>query len=193
GDEYGDPIQIAVLGSVKSTDTLAEALRKQITDADLESLYDLTIGVTGLTRADLEFQPELLQGELILLWGASPNSFVPGYREKPGNISTHQNLDSRSRKYARAWAELLKHNPEVIDRTRDYLRQMIRDIQTGDKNELEEWLHILETMPYQRLRKFLLSDSERSTQLRQSMPFWPVLRERERDALMSRLPSVNKM
>jgi hypothetical protein len=36
-------------------------------------------------------------------------------------------------------------------------------------------------MPIQRLKKFLTSDTERSVRLRQSLPFWPVLNESERN------------
>jgi len=47
------------------------------------------------------------------------------------------------------------------------------------QKKLQEWKHILKSMSFQRLKKFLESDSERSARLRQSLLFWPVLNDSE--------------
>ena len=89
-------------------------------------------------------------------------------------------MDVRSLADAKLWAGLLKKYPEIVSRTIDYLDDQIPQINSGEKKELQEWKYILESMSFQRLRKFLESDSERSIRLRQSLPFWPVLNEKER-------------
>ena len=78
------------------------------------------------------------------------------------------------------WIDFLKTHPEVIERTKTYLKDKVQSEKSGVRNELQEWYRLLESMSFQRLKKFMQSDSERSTRLRQSLPFWPVLTEAER-------------
>ncbi|MDR8389513.1 hypothetical protein NC796_00095 [Aliifodinibius sp. S!AR15-10] len=92
-------------------------------------------------------------------------------------------MDSQSLIDSKAWSELLKTYPEIIQRTIKYLEDRIPETSSGEKKELQEWKHILESMSLQRLKKFLESDSERSTRLRQSLPFWPALKDSERAKL----------
>ncbi|MDZ7694625.1 MAG: hypothetical protein U5K69_26480 [Balneolaceae bacterium] len=93
---------------------------------------------------------------------------------------THKDLDIQSHIDSKAWTELLKTYPEIIQRTIKYLEDRFPQISSGEKKELQEGKHILESMSFQRLKKFLESDSERSTRLRQSLSFWPVLKDSER-------------
>lgn len=48
------------------------------------------------------------------------------------------------------------------------------------KEERERYDDLVKSMSFQRLKKFLESDSERATRLRQSLPFWEILNEQER-------------
>lgn len=182
-DDYGDPVRIAVLGDVKSIDAQTDTLRSWLALSDIELHYDVTIDIQGVTEADLEFRPELIEGGIILLWGIGPEQFRGGPDNESNTPKTHQELDARSFADAKLWSALLKTYPEIIPRTIDYLDDQIPHITSGEKKELQEWKRILESMSWQRLKKFLESDSERSVRLRQSLPFWPVLNDRERTEL----------
>jgi len=62
-----------------------------------------------------------------------------------------------------------------------FLELQIPNISSIEKKELQEWKHLQENSSSQQLKKFWESDSERSTRLRQSLPFWQVINERERE------------
>lgn len=179
-DAYGDPVQIALLGDIRSIDAQTDTIRTRLHVSGIEELCDITIDIRGVTQADLELRPELAEGDIILLWGIDPKNFLMNSDEEPEEQKTHQDMDVRSLADAKLWAGLLKKYPEIVSRTIDYLDDQIPQINSGEKKELQEWKYILESMSFQRLRKFLESDSERSIRLRQSLPFWPVLNEKER-------------
>lgn len=120
---------------------------------------------------------------IILLWGTDPQHYLENSISERDGKSSHEDLDHQSLIDSKAWAELLKTYPEIIKRTIKYLEDRIPKISSGEKKALQEWKHILESMSLQRLKKFLESDSERSTRLRQSLPFWPVLKSSEREKL----------
>jgi len=133
--------------------------------------------------ADVESRPILNTNKIILLWGPDPQHYLAGSKDERGGKRTHQDLDKQSLIDSKAWTELLKTHPEIIQRTIKFLEDRIPKISSGEKKELQEWKHILESMSFQRLKKFLESDSERPTRLRQSLPFWPVLNDREIEML----------
>jgi len=179
-DAYGDPIRITFLGDVKTIDEITDEFRDRLYEADIEKKFDVTIVVNGETMADLEFLSTENTNKIILLWGPGPRHYLEGSKDQNEIKSTHQDLDKQSLMNSKAWSELLKTHPEIIKRTIDYLEDRIPQISSGEKKELKEWKNILESMSFQRLKKFLESDSERSTRLRQSLPFWPVLKDSER-------------
>lgn len=179
-DEYGDPLQIAVLGELKTIESQTDKLKDRIYQSGIEAEFDVTIDLRGVTVADLEFRSELTEDQIILLWGIEPKQFLKASSETSNGNHTHQDLDARSLADAKAWTQLLKRYPEIIPKTVKYLDSRIPKISSGEKKELQEWKHLLESMSLQRLQKFLLSDSERSVRLRQSLPFWQVLNENER-------------
>ena len=185
-DEYGDPIQIALLGKIKSVDSLTENFREELYHSGIEHNYDVTIDLRGITKADLETKPNLMEGKIILLYGVYPKSYLENFTESGAQKGKkHSDFDARSLSDAEIWTKLLKKYPEIISKTLNYLENRIPQIASGEKKELREWKHILESMSFQRLKKFLESDSERSVRLRQSLPFWEVLNERERSELMN--------
>lgn len=190
-DEYGDPIRIALLGDVKTVDKVISEFRDLVYESDLEKKFDITIDINGVTLADIESRSVIDTENIILLWGTDPQHYLERSKnERKGKIS-HRDLDSKSLIDSKAWTELLRTYPEIIQRTVEYLENRIPQISSGEKKELQEWKHILKSMSNQRLKKFLESDSERSTRLRQSLPFWPVLKDSER-AELEKLKSENQ-
>lgn len=182
-DEYGDPIRIALLGDVKSIDKITDQFRDQLRNSGIEKEFDVTIDINGVTLADIESKPAIDIENIILLWGTDPQHYLENSINEKEGKSSHEDLDHQSLIDSKAWTELLKTYPEIIQRTIKYLDDRIPQISSGEKKELQEWKHILESMSLQRLKKFLESDSERSTRLRQSLPFWPVLKDNERTKL----------
>ena len=181
-DKYGDAIQIAILGSLKTIDDQVEQLKDQLYNASFESKHDVTLDIRGLTKADLESRPALME-DIILLWGVDPRDLL-GKQNYQGNKQIlHEAVDAQSLENAAIWAKLLRIYPEIVQRTIKYVENQISETDSGEKKEWEEWKQILEGMPYQRLKKFLESDSERATRLRQSLPFWQVLNDTERRKL----------
>ena len=182
-DDYGDPLRIALLGDIRSIDDISEEFRNRLYKSDLEKDYDVTIEISGVTLADVESRPIINTNKIILLWGMDPQHYLVGSKDEKDSKRFHQDLDKQSLIDSKAWSELLKTHPEIIQRTIHFLEDRISQISSGEKKELEEWKHILESTSFQRLKKFLESDSERSTRLRQSLPFWPVLNDSERAKL----------
>lgn len=189
-DQYGDPLQLALLGRVQTVDQMVEDLRNQIYDGEIEKQYDVTIELKPVTLADLHINFENGDQDIIPVWGPDPQYYLQESDEEGGDQRLHRELEQESLADSRAWSKLLKSNPEIIKRTINYLEERIPQTKTGEKHELKEWKHILESMSFQRLKKFLESDTERSTRLRQSLPFWPVLKEEERKKL-EKIKSTN--
>lgn len=182
-DEYGDPLRVALMGEVQSIDQIVDDLRSQIYESEIEKQFDVTIEISGVTLADVKSSPVINSNKIILLWGPDPQHYLVGSKDERAGKKTHQDLDKQSFIDSKAWAKLLKTHPEIIQRTIRYLNNKVHEIDSGENRELLEWRNILESMSFQRLKKFLESDSERSTRLRQSLPFWPVLNESERTKL----------
>jgi predicted transcriptional regulator len=179
-DEYGDPVQIALLGKLKTVDSLTDEFREKLIQDKIESTFDVTIDIRGVTIADLETKPSLTEEEMIHLWGMDPKEYLNPQRDESGSVKSHKDLDERSLEESNIWTELLKSNPEIIPRTISLLEKQIDYTSTGEKLELLEWVNLLENSSFQRLKKFLESDSERAVRLRQSLPFWQVLTENEK-------------
>ncbi|MDZ7720646.1 MAG: hypothetical protein U5K72_17650 [Balneolaceae bacterium] len=75
----------------------------------------------------------------------------------------------------------MHQHPELISRTIQSLEKRIEEGDSHTKNELKEWKDFLESTSVQRLAKFLESESERATQMRQSNPFWLVVSDEEKE------------
>ena len=179
-DEYGDPVQIALLGKLNTIDSITSNFRKSLLQNRVESTFDVTIDISGITMADLETKPHLTKDGIIHLWGIHPDVYLNPNKSAPTSIKSHHHFDKKSLLGSQVWSALLKSNPEIIPRTISMLEKQIDTISSGEKMELEEWKNILENSSYQRLKKLIESDSQRSTRLRQSLPFWEVLTDNER-------------
>jgi hypothetical protein len=180
-DEYGDPVQIALLGKLKTIDSLTGEFREKLIKNKVESTFDLTIDIRGVTIADLETNPSLTEEGTVHLWGIDPKDYLNPPREESASVKSHKDLDERSLVESKIWTELLKSNPEIIPRTISLLDKQIDKTSIGEKLELLEWKNLLENSSFQRLKKFMESDSERAVRLRQSLPFWQVLTENEKN------------
>lgn len=180
-DEYGDPVQIALLGKLKTVDSLTGEFRETLIQDKIESTFDVTIDIRGVTVADLETKPSLTEEGMIHLWGIDPKKYLNPQRNESGSVKSHKNLDERSLEESKIWTNLLKSYPEIIPRTLSLLEEQINETSTGEKLELFEWKNLLENSSFQRLKKFMESDSERAVRLRQSLPFWQALTENEKN------------
>ncbi|WP_069130354.1 helix-turn-helix domain-containing protein [Rhodohalobacter halophilus] len=180
-DEYGDPVQIALLGKLKTIDSLTGEFREKLIQYKVESTFDVTIDIRGVTIADLETKPYLTEEGTVHLWGIDPKDYLNPQTNKSTSVTSHKDLDERSMVESKIWTELLKSNPEIIPRTISLLDKQIDKTSTGEKLELLEWKNLLENSSNQRLKKFMESDSERAIRLRQSLPFWQVLTESEKN------------
>ena len=180
-DEYGDPVQIAVLGKLKTVDSLTGEFREKLIQDKVESNFDVTIDIRGVTVADLETRPSLTEEGMIHLWGIDPKEYLNPQRDESDSVKSHKDHDERSLEESKIWTELLKSNPEIIPKTLSLLDKQIDKTSTGEKLELLEWKNLLENSSFQRLKKFIESDSERAVRLRQSIPFWQVLTENEKN------------
>jgi len=179
-DQYGDPVQLALAGSLKKIDSMAEQFRSLIVDNQIEQNFDVTVDIRGVTVADLETKPYLTDGNPIIIYGVAPATLLESYNGRISPKNTHEEVDASSEARAQIWIGLLDQNPSINSRTIEDLETRLSDLSEGEKKEFSEWLHILKSMSVQRLKKFLLSDSDRAVRLRQSLPFWPVLNESER-------------
>ena len=179
-DQYGDPVQLAVAGPLKEIDSMMKQFRLFLMENQIERNFDVTVDIRGVSLADLETKPYLTEGKLIVIYGVGPCTLLESYTGRTSPKATHKEVDTTSESRAKIWVELLEYHPSIINRAIDYLETRMHEFSGGEKKELAEWLHILKTMPVQRLKKFLMSDTERSVRLRQSLPFWPVLNEHER-------------
>jgi hypothetical protein len=80
-----------------------------------------------------------------------------------------------------AWiAQRLDRDPSLPKRARSWLVHRLHDASEREAEELNEWLRLLDTASITRLQYVLRDAGERSTRMRQSNPFVPVLTEAER-------------
>ena len=56
-DDYGDPVQIALLGELKWVDTMVNQLKKKLIQKTFEARFDITIDLRGVTKAEIETRP----------------------------------------------------------------------------------------------------------------------------------------
>lgn len=188
-DEFGDPLVLGILAGSRELGSLADALRDKL--EVVERVDDVTIEIRGRTIPDLEAASKEELSELrstILIMGPAPLAFLDSPSPQRVNAlqKSHQNLDARSREFAAAVADRLLKDPDIVQRAREYIEERVENASPGERKELLEWQHILDTTSIGRLRRFLLSDSARATRLRQTMPFVKVLSPEEREAIVMR-------
>ena len=174
--QLGDPLEIGVLGESSHVSTITSDARQRF--AQIEQKFDITIEISGYTRADL---PDLVFEKIILLAGSPP--VAPAANPSGWKPESHRDLDNRSSNWTRALISLLEDDPSLIRRARAYLDGLLKQNQGTANHDLTEWRKIIELYPRRRLIRFLGSSTPRAFRLRQSNPFMAVLDHRERSFL----------
>ncbi len=98
---------------------------------------------------------------------------------------SHQEKDRQLEEMSRQLSAFVKKDTSLIRRAKDHMDRLLRDDPGMAHGDLKEWRNILDTYSIQRLRRFLISTTERATRLRQSNPFFAVLSAAERVQLIS--------
>jgi hypothetical protein len=198
-DRPGEPLIIRVVDSERGLRATLDRIRQGM--EPLEEAFDVTIEVTGATRADLASHRESIRTwEAQLrsarsIAGVPPTAFLPhppgsastqAADRVAGRIRTHADLDERSLVVAAAVAERLRRDPTLVARAREFVERRLRDASPQERHDLHEWEQLLRTASPERLRRLLVDRSERATRLRQTLPFLGVLEPEERQALLER-------
>jgi DNA-binding Lrp family transcriptional regulator len=189
-DRPGEPLVLGFLAAARDVSRLAAALRGEL--APVERDYDVTVEVRGRTRADLAtLDPEderLLRGAVVL-HGPHPASYLdtPGAERAAGVLrppsTSHAGRDLQALLSADWVARRLDRDPTLPRRARSWLVHRLHAASEWDVEELNEWIRLLDTASVPRLQYVLRDAGERSTRLRQSNPFLPVLTDAERSAM----------
>jgi len=191
-DRPRDTIVLGLLASARDVDLIARELDSRT--IDIMGEYDVIIEVKRWTAADLVTAPQppwSREEELISLLGPPPTSFVQQKRRRTddGNTRprTHDDLDRRALTIARAIADRLAEDPTLVSAAREFVARRIKDASPRERRDLDEWQRLLESLSVRQLRNFLVHSGERSTRLRQSLPFVEVLSEDERRAILENM------
>jgi DNA-binding Lrp family transcriptional regulator len=200
-DVPSQTLVVRVFDSSATIGRAAEALRGAA--AAISAAEAVVIEVRGVTAPDLAFasaeeRRTIENAEPILGIHprhvlASTDDSVAGERQgvtKQGvdsrNILSHADHDARARSLAAAIAAKLARNPSLIAHARDQVAQRLKVASAGERQELEEWDRILNSMSPASLRRFLVDDGERATRLRQTSPFAGLLTEEERGSALAK-------
>lgn len=173
-DKPGDPLLLTVVEKGRRLDQSAEMMRELV--ERIERRFDVQVEVQGKTHADLDAlsneDSEYLLDAVPLL-GVPPGGVLTRYRDlwRARNIRTHLDHDRRALEYGRALADAIKRDPALITDARKYLARRWRAASLAERKELAEWKRILATASPARLRRILTDPGERSTRLRQTIPF----------------------
>lgn len=162
-------LEVGALVTSRRVDALTDALREPVTA--LARREDVSIEVRGWTRPDLDaldWRPLSDTDQPILLWGVLPEAFADA-RNGIGRRS-HEAADQALLERARRAAAVLERHPELVRRARDEVAERLATAPPQESKTLREWQDVLDGMSVPRLRKWLVSRSERATRLRQSMP-----------------------
>ena len=174
--QLGDPLEIRVLGDSAHISATASDARQRFTR--IEKKFDITIEISGYTRADL---PDLDFENITLLAGVPP--VTPSAKTPPWRPQSHRDLDERASDWSKALVSLIKNDPSLVRRARAYLDRLLKHDQGTANHDLNEWRKIMELYPRHRLLRFLESSTPRACRLRQSSPFLAVLSSEERARL----------
>lgn len=183
--QLGDPLEIGVLSDSALISTTTQNARHRF--AEIEKKFDVTIEISGFTRADV---PDLVFESIPLLAGTPPVTLPAtpsGWRP-----ASHQDLDHRSLDWSRALISMIEEDPSLIRRARTHLDLLLNQDQGTANRDLNEWRKILELYPRRRLLRFMESSTPRACRLRQSNPFLAVLTRDEKLRLQNTPPGKNR-
>jgi hypothetical protein len=158
----------------------------------IEATEDVTIDTKVYTRPDLlTLSAEVKQpfAHILTLFGPSPISVIesPPERDLSRKPSLHFHREAEQRLLAEAIVRHLRKNPAKRRLALDYIVKRWKDASPQERHELDEWRSILESSSNARLERLLMDPGERSTRLRQTLPFVNLLTPDERDRLLAQI------
>lgn len=173
-DRAGEPIPVYVLDKPDRVAIIAQLIRAQL--ERLERKLDVTFDVHEFTLADLHTTdiPSHELANAIVVLGVPPNG-LQEMRQVSRRIKSHGHHDARGLARGKQIAAAIRKDPSIVERARNYVDKRWRDASPGERKELDEWRRILRTASPASLRKILIGTDERSTRLRQTLPFLGVL------------------
>jgi hypothetical protein len=91
-----------------------------------------------------------------------------------------------------AIADKLRADPKLLEKVRDRLRGMLLDerVSVSTRDAYREWLDMIEQHSFEEVLSLLVDPSEEATRLRQSTPFAGILSKAEREAITSKIQSM---
>lgn len=176
--EIGNPLQIGILSDSKSLAYIGKEVQQRLTKVEQD--FDIIIEIRAFSRADA---PELFLDSTVLLAGyLDTGKFTKG--------RTHADRDERAAQFGIAIVKILDSNPSLIKRASKYLEFLLEEDQGAASHDLREWRDIINHYSQQRIKDFLVSETQRAKRLRQSSPFFAVLSPEERDQVFSAADQV---
>ena len=182
-NECSEPVAISVLQDSESVDLTVSELEKSLVDVERE--FDVTIELTGFTRAD---QPEV-GTDPILIFGLPPDSIFNSSGITSIRRKSHRAVDERLSRMCGILTDMIMEDGSILERAKRYTAGMLKRKSDPASGDMEEWSHILNQYSIRRLVSFLESDTERALRLRQSCPLFAVLNRSERERLLNELES----
>ena len=188
GDKPGDPIVLGVLVSARHAASargqLVSSLPGFVRDPDVQVVPRIW------TSADLEASTDIekeMEGAILIIAPHPLQLLESRIGNRQGTSSdSHAQKDRRSLALASAIADRISDDPELIARASSFVRQRMKRASVHEQQELGEWLDLLEHKSVNQVLYVLLDPGERSTRLRQSLPFLDVLTEAERNEILRR-------
>ncbi len=177
----GYPIKICILQDARYLRVTIHNL--QILFQEIEREVDLTIEIIGYSKADT---PQEESGSLHLY--GLPFS---GDRKVETGIMTgpisHEKQDKRLAEICRIIGRMINEDRSIIERAKQYTGRILKGISHSATGDIEEWRDILNKYSVRRLVQFLSSEEERAIRLRQSCPFFAVLKKKEKERVLEEL------
>ena len=180
-EELEDSLVLGVIHQTRHLNSYISKLRKEL--SVVEQDFDITIEVSGYTKADL---PLLASGETKHLYGIPPFT-DNNNNELLSGIKKHENVDDYLLKICYILSSLVEHDTSFVQRAKKHVQNLLKEEHGMATKDIKEWQDILESYSERRLLNFLKSQSERATRLRQSCPFFAVLDKSEKTRLITKL------
>jgi DNA-binding Lrp family transcriptional regulator len=184
-ENIGEPLILGLLHETRHLKNCIRQLRKQLNQ--VENDFDLTIEIEGYTKADIS---ELRFEDSTPLYGVLPfaDDSIRRHEKKP---LTHREKDRQLYVLSHKLSEALEQDTSLLRRAKEHVNSLLKEDQGTATGDIKEWRDILENYSIQRLSKFLTSSSERANRLRQSNPFFAILKPDEKARLVNDLEERN--
>ena len=194
-DRFSDPITIGILAEASLSLGIREAIQKRING--LQSTHHVVIAAHYYQRADLARFSKAKRTELenaLLLFGPAPMDLSSkfrfgsdeGRREALDTSKRAASALKRPREIANLIAAKLTHDPELIQRAREFIDRRFPLAGDTERLSLLEWKGLLDSLTPGQVAAVLREESSRADMLRQSLPFVGVLTEAERTEAFGR-------